>query len=250
MPGGVYVRVLFLVLLLANLLFLAWTRWVVQPSTAARAAVAAGSSMPLRPIRLQQEVQGTSGDVAAADSASLDGNVTAATCVSVGPFREPTEAAAAEESLRRLGFSVRPRTATDEVGLGYWVRVPNLATPDDASNALAALRAAGFGDAYVVQDEFGGSAVSIGVFTTADGAAAAAATATRAGIATDTSNPLRTLDVHWLDVDQAGNGGLPDLDDLGSPVEGSLPLELRACPLDGGRNAPSANAGTPDDGQG
>src|SRR5699024_5793410 len=51
------VRVLFLLLLLANLLFLAWTRWVVPPPPSASLATPQ-TSTPLRPIRLQHEAAG------------------------------------------------------------------------------------------------------------------------------------------------------------------------------------------------
>ncbi|MBK6349568.1 MAG: SPOR domain-containing protein [Proteobacteria bacterium] len=76
----------------------------------------------------------------------------AAACVSVGPFIDPAHAAAANAQLERLGFTSRRRVSQDEVRVGYWVRVPNLATPADATNALVALRAAGLGDAYVVAE--------------------------------------------------------------------------------------------------
>jgi hypothetical protein len=47
-------RVLFLLLLLANVLFLAWTRWVV-PVTPATVGVPAPGGRELQPIRLRAE---------------------------------------------------------------------------------------------------------------------------------------------------------------------------------------------------
>ena len=103
-------RVLFLVLLLANLLFLAWTRWVATPEPGV-GIVAEQPSTPLRPIRLQQEAAGATGDTTFGGDAARDDAVAAASCVSVGPFLEPAHADAAAASLQRLGFAARLRSA-------------------------------------------------------------------------------------------------------------------------------------------
>jgi hypothetical protein len=223
------VRALFLVLLLANLLYFAWTRWVVPPAPLAR-DVATATAGPLRPIRLQQEAAASGSPAPAGQAAVLPSDVAAASCVSLGPFAVETQANRASDGLRRLGFASRLRAAQDEVRVGYWVRVPHLATPADAGNALAALQAAGLTDAYVISDEAPGTAVSIGVYADAAQAANVASTVERAGFAPETSDRLRTLDVFWLDIDRQANGGIPALEDLGPAEAESLPLELRACP--------------------
>jgi hypothetical protein len=223
------VRVLFLLLLLANLLFLAWTRWVVPPPAGASRATRQAST-PLRPIRLQHEADAVGG-VAGGSGVGADGaNLAAASCVSVGPFLEQAQADAASSSLQRLGFTARMRAATDEVRVGHWVRVPDLATPADATNTLAALQAAGLNDAYVITDEGPGNVVSVGVFADPRRAAEVAETVARAGFTPQTTERMRTLDVFWLDVDRRANGGIPELQDVGAPADGALPLELRVCP--------------------
>jgi hypothetical protein len=222
-------RVLFLLLLLANLLFLAWTRWVVPPPANASLAPPQPAT-PLRPIRLQHEAAGASG--AAGDGAATPHgeNLAAASCVSVGPFLEQSQADAASASLQRLGFTARLRSATDEVRVGQWVRVADLATPADATIAQAALQAAGLDDAYVITDEGTGNVVSVGVFADPRRAAEVAGTVARSGFTPQTTERMRTLDVFWLDVDRRANGGIPELGDVGEPAEGALPLELRVCP--------------------
>lgn len=222
-------RALFLVLLLANLLYFAWTRWVVPPATVAR-DVATAAADELRPIRLQQEALAAQSADTSGQGAALPADVAAASCVSLGPFAAETQANRAADALRRLGFAARLRAAQDEVRVGYWVRVPHLATPVDAGNALAALQAAGLTDAYVITDEAPGTAVSIGVYANAAQAATVAATVERAGFAPETSDRFRTLDVFWLDIDRQANGGIPALEDLGPAEAESLPREVRACP--------------------
>ncbi len=222
-------RALFLTLLLANLLFLAWSRWIAPPAPPAH-EVSPGTAPALRPIRLQQEAQAGTTANGGPGVAPGTADVAAAACVSVGPFAAEAQAHAAAASLRRLGFESRLRAAQDEVRVGYWVRVADLATAADARNALGALQAVGLADAYVVADKPGsGTSISIGVYTDPERAAAAAGTVARAGFTPQTSDRLRTLDVFWLDVDRQANGGIPVLEDVAVPA-GDLPLELRACP--------------------
>jgi hypothetical protein len=220
------VRVLFLLLLLANVLFLAWTRWVV-PETPATHNVPAAGGRELQPIRLRAEAPNATAASAADSSGS---GLPAAACVSIGPFIDPAHAAAANAQLERLGFTSRRRVSQDEVRVGYWVRVPNLATPADATNALATLRAAGLDDAYVLAEGEPENTVSVGVFADARRAAEVATRVQKAGFTAETSDRLRLLEVLWLDIDKQANGGLPSLESLGSPPAGGLPYEMRACP--------------------
>jgi len=107
---GGHLRALFLLLLLANLLFLAWTRWVVPPSApTARAATAA--SQALHPIRLKSEpAAAPTAEVATPAAPSL----LAASSVSVGPFIEPADAdAAPRHRLRPPGPNHSGRPGAD-----------------------------------------------------------------------------------------------------------------------------------------
>ena len=220
-------RVLFLLLLLANVLFLAWTRWVV-PETPATINVPAPGGRELQPIRLRAEAPNAKAP-AAADLSSA--GLRAAACVSVGPFIDPAHAAAANAQLERLGFTSRRRVSQDEVRVGYWVRVPNLATPADATNALATLQAAGLGDAYVLAEGEPENTVSVGVFSDPRRAAEVSARVQKAGFTPETSDRLRRLEVLWLDIDRQANGSLPSLESLGPQPEGGLPYDMRACPV-------------------
>jgi SPOR domain len=220
------VRVLFLLLLLANVLFLAWSRWVV-PVTPATVEVSAPGGRELQPIRLRAEAP----NAAAIPAADSPGAGPLAACVSVGPFIDPAHAAVANAQLERLGFTSRRRVSQDEVRVGYWVRVPNLATPADATNALATLQAAGLGDAYVLADDEPENTVSVGVFADPRRAAEVSERVQKAGFTPETSDRLRRLEVLWLDIDRQANGSLPSLESLGPQPEGGLPYDMRACPV-------------------
>ena len=236
-------RVLFLLLLLANLLFLAWTRWVV-PVAPATVGVPASGGRELQPIRLRAEAPNATAS-AAADSSNAG---LRADCVSVGPFIGPAHAAAANAQLERLGFTSRQRVSQDEVRVGYWVRVPNLATPADATNALATLQAAGLGDAYVLAEGEPENTVSVGVFSDPRRAAEVSARVQKAGFTPETSDRLRRLEVLWLDIDRQADGSLPSLETLGPQPEGGLPYDMRACPVTspvGGVTSPANPADVP-----
>jgi hypothetical protein len=224
------VRVLFLLLLLANILFLAWSHWIYVPPAARESSAVAAGAGRLKPIRLQHEPRLASPSTGPGDPARVPAPAAAASCVSVGPFIEQAPADAVMETLQRLGFTSRLRASVDEVRVGSWVRVPNLATPEDAANALATLQGAGLADAYVVTDGEPGNTVSLGVFADPARAAQVADLVVKAGFTPQTSDRLRTMDVFWLDIDRRENGSLPTLESLGAPPAGALPLEFRACP--------------------
>jgi hypothetical protein len=102
--------------------------------------------------------------------------------------------------------------------------VPNLPTPADAANVLAALQMAGIGDAYVVSDGSPGNTVSLGVFSDRARAEEVAGIVRKAGYTPETSDRLRTMDVFWLDIVRAENGGYTRLKPRAAEPAAGLPL--------------------------
>lgn len=223
-------RALFLLLLLANILFLAWTQWIAPPpAVAGRATPTAGGQGSIRLLReaplareLATAVQGSGLSTVAGEGVR---------CVSGGPFLDRASAEAAAARLAGLGFTSRQRASRDDIWAGQWVRVENLATPEDASNALTALKAAGLTDAYVLTDEPPGSMVSVGVFGEPGRALEAASTAQQAGFTTVTEDRYRSANVFWLDVDRQENAGLPGLELFRGEGRPPTRLELKPCPV-------------------
>jgi hypothetical protein len=222
------VRTLFLLLLLANLLFAAWARWVAPaPAALGHATPSATGSAAiqlLREVTAPGASQLAEQGLLVVDDASL-------ACVSAGPFLARQDAERAAARLARLGFTVRLRDTREEVRIGYWVRLEGLATPEDAENARAALQSAGLTDAFVLTEEGTGTVVSLGVHADAARADASASAARTAGFEPRTVDRLRAADVTWLDVDRQSNGGLPEFDELQAAAGGGQPaLALRPCP--------------------
>lgn len=222
-------RVLFLMLLLANLLFAAWAIWVAPQSAGAgypTEAAAGGNA-----IRLLSEVPAPAAAPATSGTDTVALSDADLACISAGPFLERAEAEQAADQLGQLGFTVRLRESREQVPVGTWLRLEGLATPEDAGNAQAALRAAGLADAYVLTEEGIGTVVSIGVYADPDKAAEAAEAARAAGFEPVNAARLREEDVTWLEVDRQANGGLPAMEQLQATAPGrSSTLQLRPCP--------------------
>jgi hypothetical protein len=221
------VRAALLLLLLTNILFLAWSQWVA-PSGAAPLPVAT----PANPASIQlvdkAQIRNGSGQPVASPTE------TRAACVSIGPFIEGAPMRRVAARLAQLGYETRERLATEDVRVAQWVRVANLATPADADIALNALRAVGVTDAGIVPDDEPGVVVSVGIFSEPARANEAAAAARRAGLEPQVTDRIRTLNVSWLDVDRAANEGLPEFSDFAETApSGGPPLEMRACPRGG-----------------
>ena len=226
-------RALVLSLLLANLLFAAWVHWVA-PSRATVEGRPTPSATDPGAIRLLREAEVPAGAEAAEGEgdAALSLSDAALACVSVGPYLERPVAEQAEARLVRLGFAVRLRESREQVRVGDWVRVEDLATPEDAANALAQLKTAGIADAYVLTEEAPGTVISLGVFTEPERAEQARIIARMSGFEPRTVERTREADVLWLDIDRQASAGLPSLEQLGADSLGRLPgIGLRRCPV-------------------
>ena len=222
------VRALVLLLLLANLLFAAWAWWIApsQPTASGRPTPVAADAGAIRLLREAPPSVGTS----AAPDAAVDLNDAALACVSAGPYLERAQVEAVEARLQRLGFAVRVRESHESVRTGEWVRVEDLATPEDAANALSQLQAAGIADAYLLGEEEAGNVISLGVFTDPARAREVSAVARAAGFEPRTVEREREADVFWLDIDRQASAGLPSTEQLGADAVQLPPLELRRCP--------------------
>jgi hypothetical protein len=223
-------RALFLLLLLANLLFAGWALWIAPaPTVSGRATPSAPSENSIRLLREMPPAQ-EPGSAAAADEAEID--LATVACVSAGPYLERQGAEQVIARLQGLGFKARLRPSHEVVRVGHWVRLESLATPEDATNALGALNAAGLADAYVLTDEGEGTIVSLGVFLDAARAAETVAAARTAGFEPRMVDRLREADVFWLDIDRQENAGLPAVEQLQRSVSGELSeIGFRPCPI-------------------
>ncbi|MGI9331370.1 MAG: hypothetical protein ACR2QB_11735 [Gammaproteobacteria bacterium] len=210
-------RNLILLLVLANLLVLAWQRWIVPPPAADALALQAVREPEL--VLLKSTID--SGQAVAAYSGS-------AACVRIGPFTDAEAAADGAAVLRARGLAPSSQVEAAEVWVGHWVQVPGLQGRQAAVKAREALVAAGVQDAYVVQDS-PGYKISLGVFRERARAERVARLARGAGFTVDTTDRVRAGEEHWL-VLPATNGAVPGLQELAPGGDRILRSEPAACP--------------------
>src|SRR5687767_13861046 len=122
-------RVVFAILVAANLAFLAWASWIDSPREAAPAN-SATSRLP-RLLLADDETGNGAGRERNAKKGRNGLERTAfagGQCVTVGPFSTLALSARAASLLREQGFEPRQRTAEGERLEGYWVYIGGLDT--------------------------------------------------------------------------------------------------------------------------
>lgn len=221
-------RAFFLLLLLANLLFLAWVNWVA-PERAPEGKPTPAATEP-ETVRMTSEVPlATELPVGPPPESPKEG----AGCVSGGPFVQRPQADAAAERLKGLGFSSRLRTDSENIVVGEWVYIGSMASAEDANITLSTLQGAGLPGAEVVKDPELGTIVSVGVFSESAKTAAASQVVRSVGFEPKVKERRRPTPVFWIDIDRQANGSLPAVEMLIAPGAAPPPgprLEFRACP--------------------
>jgi cell division septation protein DedD len=253
-------RNLFLVLVLANLGFAAWSAWFAPTAERGRSAddglpaLTLVSEVPadLRSsgVVVQSEqpaAAAPAGEPGAAPAASLTADAvppaspTAATdasageeppaaagrCTSVGPFRELSQAATAAATLRGAGYQPLQRVAEGDVWIGYWVYIPAIASEREANEILAKVRADGIADSYVIPNSDSGNLVSLGVFSEISGVSRRRDQVRALGFEPQVVDRTRRATVYWVDVTLAPDQTL-DFDSLQPPGR-IIRLEQRPC---------------------
>jgi hypothetical protein len=213
-------RKLLLLLVLANVLVLAWQRWIVPPQAPDALRLQARRAPEL--ILMNPESGPGSGPAER-------------NCVRLGSFASAETAEQGAQRLAGQGIVATVEAEPVENWLGHWVQVPGLADRGAASRASEDLAAAGLGDAYVVRTE-DGFKVSLGVFKERARADRVAQIARGAGYPVQTTDRTRDGEEYWLLVLPTVDAG-PDLAELVPAGDRILRSESVPCPAgaeDGG----------------
>jgi hypothetical protein len=214
-------RVLALLLILVNVCFWFWARYVDVPESLPVAGPTASAKAP-PPLVLAHE-RPDAAQQAAAITSQLS-------CVSVGPFVEDDESQAAAKRLENAGFTTTERKTEGDVFAGYWVNLSSFATKADAEQALARLRANGVADAFVMTDAATPNVISLGLFAEQTHAEQRRDAIAKLGFTPQLQNRMRRGQVYWLDVALQEPGQLIDPAVLQPEVAGISRLETHACP--------------------
>jgi hypothetical protein len=154
-------------------------------------------------------------------------------CISVGPFRDVSEAAHAASTLRGGGYDPRQRVADGEVWAGVWVYLPLPAARSVAEQTLAKLKAGGIDDALEMPGPNEGSVISLGLYSEPKRAQARVAQAQALGFNPGIADRKRTGNVYWIDIDLKPTDGLLNPSDLQGESGRIVRLEVKGCPAAG-----------------
>jgi hypothetical protein len=235
-------RALFLLLLLANAGFFAWSRYLSPPETAADAAplarqiepeklkiVAPSALPPPAPPKPAAAAPVPPSTAPAPPPAAAAPAVTVSLkCIEWGSFTL-ADAPRAEKALEPLALGTRLAQRRTEETAGWWVFIPSQKTRQGALRKAAELKGLGIGEYFIMQEE--GPlrwSLSLGVFRTEEAAQARLAALRQQGVRTAQVGQRETVVPKvWLQVNGADAALERHLADIALQMEGS---ELRSCP--------------------
>ena len=151
-------------------------------------------------------------------------------CISVGPFRDVSEAAHAATTLRGGGYDPRQRVADGDVWAGVWVYLPLPASRAAGEQILAKLKAGGIDEALEMPGPTEGSVISLGLYSEPKRAQARVAQAQALGFNPGIADRKRTGDVYWIDIDLKPTDSLLNPADLQSDGGRIVRLQVKGCP--------------------
>jgi hypothetical protein len=239
-------KTLVVCLVLANVCYFLWQHGiaktpetVVAPSAPGTLKLASESPETARADSSSNAVAAppSAGNAAASDGVRDGGNTGLLTnvkrCISVGPFRDVSEAAHAASTLRGGGYDPRQRVAEGEVWAGVWVYLPLPAARSVAEQTLAKLKAGGIDDALEMPGPNEGSVISLGLYSEPKRAQARVVQAQALGFNPGIADRKRTGNVYWIDIDLKPTDSLLNPSDLQGESGRIVRLEVKGCPSAG-----------------
>lgn len=167
-------RLLFLLLLAANLGFFAWTRFLAAPDPAVDRQPLAQQLEPnkLRIVTERELARATPPAAAKPKPAAAPPEPVKIACLEWGSF-SPADATRAAQRLEPLALGARLAQYRGEETASWWVHMPPQGSRAAALRKAAELKNLGIDDYFVLQDPGPQRwAVSLGVFSTEDAAKA------------------------------------------------------------------------------
>lgn len=225
MPKIPVMRIACLSLLVLNLIFFAWARWVDVPAPPS-------SALNVPPLRLASPGNGGSDTQLAAATHGANGGPMH--CRSLGPFPDSAAALSAASALSiARTLKAQPRSVSTDVKDGYWVYVNQLKDAAASRRVVAILNAAGIRDAVAIEKPDQADRVAVGIFSEEERAERRAAQVKKLLGLTPVIEPHeRTETTYWLDMNIA-DGGDPDIADLGHDqgvIRAADALRVEDCP--------------------
>jgi len=212
-------RNLLLALLLANILYFMYERFVEEPREYGVAVVEESQLGPTLELA-EAPVTGSAGADskepadAAADGEAIAGDevvaeepasrnlsaVAGRSCVTVGPFMSGSEANNALGEIEDDGLRAALRATDGEVFVGHWVHITNIESRADANTMIEALKEGGLGDSYLTGTAEEGYKISLGLFGEMERAERIELQAKSLGLPAVIEPRMRDAKVFYVDV--------------------------------------------------
>jgi hypothetical protein len=234
------VRVVFFLLLVANLAFLGWARLVDAPQPApTNEAYAKLPRLKLVNELPSDEARPSSGN---ARKTALEVTPETPRCLSIGPFDDQAKAMSGASKLREKGLTPRQRVEKGEISKGFWVFIGGLKTDGDVATVLRTLEQSHVEDAHVMSDAGDAHQVSVGLFSERDRADRRAESVQKLGLQPEVAERKLPATVFWMDVDLPVGGDAPSSQDLVAAAGGRSGADgphigVTPCP---GQSSPDA----------
>ena len=185
---------LILLLLLANILYFMWGRFVEEPEETGVVVVQESELGP--PLAVTRS---TSAEAAASVGAGLGTG-------------KPAEYGAE-------GMRTGMRSTEGQLFIGHWVQIRNIPDREAGNEMLAKLRDGGLGDAYLVPTEEEGLKISLGLFGEKSRAERIELQAKSMGLPADITPRMRDATIFYVDIGLTpGRGAGPMIDKYGEDM--------------------------------
>lgn len=221
---------LLMLLVLANVLYFMWGRFVDEPQQAGVVVVNEDELGP--PLALSQShvteaaasVDAVLGTGKPSELAALVGR----SCVTLGPFTSGADAEAALAEYQGEGMRASIRTTEGQVFVGHWVQIRNISDRNAGNAMIEKLQQGGLTDAYLVTED-SGFKISLGLFGEKPRAERVELEAKSLGLPADITPRMRDATVFFVDIGlPPGKGAGPMIEKFGE--DKVLLREQATCP--------------------
>lgn len=201
-------RNLIFLLILANVLFFLWDRFVAEPEEVGVAIVDEDQLGP--PLAIAKntvaEAAASVGAVLGSGQASDLAAVVGRSCVSIF-FKNKAEADIAIAALQNEGMRTGLRSTQGQVFVGNWVQIRDIPDLKTGAAMVKKLQAGGMSDAYLMDDDSGGYKISLGLFGEMSRAEKVELQAKSLNLPADIVPRMRDATVYYVDVGLAPGKG-------------------------------------------
>lgn len=206
---------LFLVLVLANVLYLMWGMFTPEEPQRGIAVVeetAFGPPLEVAASKNSDAVTSVGAVLGSGEPSDLEA-IVGRSCVTIGPFKVSGDADSAALEYRNEGMRTALRTEQGQIFVGHSVQVQNVANREEGREIVSALAEQGVGDAFIVGNDEDGYAISLGLFGNAGNAERVELQARSAGFEVTITPMTRDDQIYFVDI------GLPPGKGAGAIVD-------------------------------